>query len=105
MQQTNSFTRSFLSWFTLCRVGPTARGVLPFILGGVIAWSEGYVINWVVLVLSTIAVMCIMLMTFLLNEYHDYEGDVLNKEFHKLSGGSRVLPMGLVPRSHSLIAA
>lgn len=56
MQSTNSITYSMLSWFTLFRLGATARGVLPFILGGVIAWSEGYPINWVVLVLSTIAI-------------------------------------------------
>ena len=94
-----------LSWLTLFRLGATARGVLPFLLGAVIAWSQGYDINWVILVLSSVAVICIMLMTFLVNEYYDYETDVTNKEFHKLSGGSRVLPMGLIPRRQSIIAA
>ena len=94
-----------LSWLTLFRLGATARGVLPFLLGAVIAWSQGYDINLAVLVLSSIAVICIMLMTFLVNEYYDYETDVTNKEFHKLSGGSRVLPMGLIPRRQSIIAA
>ena len=94
-----------LSWLTLFRLGATARGVLPFLLGAVIAWSQGYDINLAVLVLSSIAVICIMLMTFLVNEYYDYETDVTNKEFHKLSGGSRVLPMGLIPKRQSLIAA
>jgi len=46
-----------------------------------------------------------MLMTFLINEYYDYETDIANKEFHKLSGGSRVLPMGLIPRRHVLPVA
>jgi 1,4-dihydroxy-2-naphthoate octaprenyltransferase len=50
-------------------------------------------------------VIFIMLMTFLINEYYDYETDVANKEFHMLSGGSRILPMGLIPRHHSIIAA
>ena len=97
--------RSLLSWLTLFRLGATARGVLPFLLGAVIAWSQGNPINWVILVLSSVAVICIMLMTFLVNEYYDYETDLSNKEYHKLSGGSRVLPMGLIPRHHSLIAA
>src|SRR4030042_6560591 len=97
--------RGLLSWITLFRLGATARGVLPFILGAVIAWSQGNDISWVILVLSSIAVICIMLMTFLVNEYYDYETDLANKEFHKLSGGSRVLPMGLIPRHHSIIAA
>jgi 1,4-dihydroxy-2-naphthoate octaprenyltransferase len=94
-----------LSWLTLFRLGATARGVLPFILGAVIAWSQGNPIDWLILLLSSIAVICIMLMTFLINEYYDYETDMANKEFHMLSGGSRVLPMGLIPRHYSIIAA
>lgn len=105
MEQVLPARRGLLSWLTLFRLGATARGVLPFLLGAVIAWSQGSAINWVVLLLSSIAVICIMLMTFLVNEYYDYETDVANKEFHKLSGGSRVLPMGLIPRHHSIIAA
>jgi len=104
MEQILPNRRSLLSWLTLFRLGATARGVLPFLLGAIIAWSQGYAISWEVLVLSTIAVICIMLMTFLVNEYYDYETDAANKEFHKLSGGSRILPMGLIPRHHSIIA-
>lgn len=105
MAQATPTGRYLLSWLTLFRLGATARGVLPFLLGAVIAWSQGSDINWTVLVISTIAVICIMLMTFLVNEYYDFETDLLNKEFHKLSGGSRVLPMGLLPRRQSIIAA
>lgn len=103
----NSLTSGskFYAWLTLLRLGPTARGVLPFLLGAVIAWSRGYSIDWVVLLLSSLAVICVMLMTFLVNEYYDYDTDVSNKNHHRLSGGSRILPMGLIPRSHALIAA
>ena len=105
MGQALSTKRYLFSWLTLFRLGATARGVLPFLLGAVIAWSQGNPINLAVLVLSSIAVIFIMLMTFLINEYNDYEADVINKEFHRLSGGSRVLPMGLIPRRQSLVAA
>ncbi|MFH1775650.1 MAG: prenyltransferase [Chloroflexota bacterium] len=105
MADTGSFKRTLLAWLTLFRLGATARGVLPFLLGGVIAWSQGYHINWLVLVLSTVAVTAVMLMTFLINEYYDYETDLANKDFHRLSGGSRVLPMGLVSRHQALVAA
>ena len=105
MGQVLSTRRQLLSWLTLFRLGATARGVLPFLLGAVIAWSQGNPINLVVLALSSLAVIFIMLMTFLINEYYDYEADVINKAFHRLSGGSRVLPMGLIPRRQSLIAA
>jgi len=97
--------QSMLSWLTLFRLGATARGVLPFILGAVIAWSQGSPIDWLILLLSSVAVICIMLMTFLINEYYDYETDMANKEYHMLSGGSRILPMGLIPRHYSIIAA
>lgn len=105
MAQVIPTRRGLLAWLTLFRLGATARGVLPFLLGAVIAWSQGSPISWVILVLSSVAVICIMLMTFLVNEYYDYETDLANKEFHMLSGGSRVLPLGLIPRHHSIIAA
>ena len=105
MGQVLSTKRYLLSWLTLFRLGATARGVLPFLLGAVIAWSQGNPINLAVLALSSSAVIFIMLMTFLINEYYDYEADIINKQFHRLSGGSRVLPMGLIPRYQSLIAA
>jgi 1,4-dihydroxy-2-naphthoate octaprenyltransferase len=105
MRQALSTPKNVLSWLTLFRLGATARGVLPFLLGAVIAWSQGNPINLAVLALSSLAVIFIMLMTFLINEYYDYEADLINKEFHRLSGGSRVLPMGLIPRHQSLMAA
>jgi 1,4-dihydroxy-2-naphthoate polyprenyltransferase len=104
MDKTAAPNNLILSWLTLLRLGATARGVLPFFLGGVIAWSQGYQIDWRILVLSSAAVIAVMLMTFLVNEYYDYETDAANQNYHKLSGGSRVLPMGFIPRRHALIA-
>jgi 1,4-dihydroxy-2-naphthoate octaprenyltransferase len=96
---------NLLSWLALFRLGATARGVLPFLLGGVIAWSQGVPIDGAVLLLSSLAVLFIMLMTFLLNEYYDYLTDIANQDYHRFSGGSRVLPLGLIPRRHVVIAA
>jgi 1,4-dihydroxy-2-naphthoate octaprenyltransferase len=103
--QVVSIRIKLLAWLALFRLGATARGVLPFLLGGVIAWSRGFAVDVAVLLLSSLAVFCIMLMTFLVNEYYDYQTDVANKDYHLLSGGSRVLPQGLVPRRSVLIAA
>jgi 1,4-dihydroxy-2-naphthoate octaprenyltransferase len=100
-----SVRTSLLSWLALFRLGATARGILPFLLGGVIAWSRGVPIDGTVLLLSSLAVFGIMLMTFLLNEYYDYATDLANKDYHRLSGGSRVLPLGLIPRRHAIITA
>lgn len=93
------------AWLTLLRLGPTARGILPFLLGATIAWAQGAPINWAVLVISTIGVICVMEMTFLINDYYDYGADVLNRTFHRLSGGSRILPSGLLPQRSALNAA
>jgi 1,4-dihydroxy-2-naphthoate polyprenyltransferase len=103
--QVISAGKTLLAWLALFRLGATARGVLPFLLGGVIAWSQGYAIDWVILLLSSLAVLCIMLMTFLVNEYYDFVTDAANKGYHLLSGGSRVLPRGLIPRPQALIVA
>jgi 1,4-dihydroxy-2-naphthoate polyprenyltransferase len=104
MDKTATPNNLVLSWLTLLRLGATARGVLPFFLGGVIAWSQGYQIDWRILVLSSAAVIAVMLMTFLVNEYYDYETDAANHNYHKLSGGSRVLPMGFIPRRRAMAA-
>ncbi len=105
MSQSISLKQQALSWVTLLRIGPAARGVLPFLLGTIIAWSQGYPISWAVLLLATLAIILIMLITFLINEYYDYGADIVNRQFHSLSGGSRVLPMGLVPQRQALWAA
>ena len=105
MGEIASVRTNLLAWLALFRLGATARGVLPFLLGGVIAWSRGALIDIAVLLLSSLAVFCIMLMTFLLNEYYDYATDAANRDYHRLSGGSRVLPLGLVPRRRVLIVA
>lgn len=94
-----------IAWLNLMRIGAAARGLLPFFLGTLIAWSRGYAINLPVFFLSSVAVLSIMIATFLVNEYFDYETDAANHGSHRLSGGSRVLVSGLVPRWQALAAA
>ncbi len=80
-------------------------GVLPFGLGTLLAVQSRRPLVWEVWALGSVAVALIMAMTFLVNEYFDYETDLANKEFNKFSGGSRSLPLGLVTRRRVLIAA
>lgn len=93
------------AWLTLSRPPFHAVGVFPFILGMVIAWNQGYPFDWGVGILSTLAVILIMLTTYYAGEYYDYETDSLNKEYNKFSGGTRVLPAGLIPRWRVFLAA
>jgi 1,4-dihydroxy-2-naphthoate polyprenyltransferase len=94
-----------VTWAKLGRLPFHSVGVLPFVLGIVIAWSRGYALNWGLAVLSTLAVVLIMLTTYLAGEYYDFETDSLNAEFNKFSGGSRVLQKGVVARRTALTVA
>lgn len=80
-------------------------GVLPFGLGAMLAYKSGATLIWGLWALGSLAVALIMAMTFLVNEYFDFETDSANVGFNKFSGGSRTLPNGLVPRRHVLVAA
>jgi 1,4-dihydroxy-2-naphthoate octaprenyltransferase len=80
-------------------------GVLPFGLGTVMAIASGETMVWGVWALGSLAVALIMAMTFLVNEYFDFETDSANSGYNKFSGGSRTLPKGLVPKRSILIAA
>ena len=80
-------------------------GVLPLGLGTLLAVRDGHELVWAVWALGSVAVALVMAMTFLVNEYFDYETDVLNVGYNKFSGGSRSLPEGLVERRHVLVAA
>jgi 1,4-dihydroxy-2-naphthoate octaprenyltransferase len=93
------------AWLNLSRLPFHSVGVLPFLLGVVIAWSEGNPIRWDVFALSTLAVILIMLATYYGGEYYDYETDSINVDYNKFSGGTRVLLAGLVPKSRVLAAA
>jgi len=95
----------FIAWLALSRVPFHAVGVLPFILGMVIVWSQGYPFIWGVGILSTLAMILVMLTTYYAGEYYDYETDSLNKEYNKFSGGTRVLQRGLISKRRVLLVA
>ena len=64
--------RSKLSaWLALSRVPFHSVGVLPFVLGGVMAWWETGTLRWDVLAWGTLGVVLIMLATYYAGEYWD----------------------------------
>jgi 1,4-dihydroxy-2-naphthoate octaprenyltransferase len=91
------------AWLTLARPPFHTVGLFPMTLGMLIAWNMGHPLNWAIFALANLAIVLILLVTYLAGEYHDYECDSLNKEFNTFSGGSRVLQSGLLPRRHALI--
>jgi 1,4-dihydroxy-2-naphthoate octaprenyltransferase len=95
---------SYLSaWWRLSRIPFLSVGILPLILGFVLAWQWGYKGPFGLYLLSSMAVILIMWMTYYLCEWNDLEGDQLNQSFNRYSGGSRVLVRGFLPLWISLL--
>jgi len=105
MEQAPTISKRFKAWLSLSRPPFHLVGLFPFFLGATIAWSQGYLINWAALLLSAFAVALIMLTTYYSGEYYDYETDSINVDYDKFSGGTRVLPEGLIPHRQALVAA
>ena len=72
-------------------------GIFPLVLGFVLAWRWGYKGPLELYLLSSGAVILIMWMTYYLAERNDLEGDRINQDFNRFSGGSRILVNGALP--------
>jgi 1,4-dihydroxy-2-naphthoate octaprenyltransferase len=81
--------------------------VLPFILGGVLAWRQGEPFRWAVFGWGTLGVVLTMLATYYAGEYWDYAEDTLSGQQggSRFAGGSQVLQRGLLPRRAALHAS
>ena len=90
------------AWWQLSRVPFLSVGILPLILGFVLAWRRGYGGPPGLYLFSFITVVLILWMTYYLGEWNDLGGDQINQRFNRFSGGSRVLVKGLLPGRVSL---
>ena len=100
--------RSLLKgYLTLSRLPFHLVGIFPFLLGSVLSWSLFHSFNWSVFFLGIFATILIMLSTYYIGEYYDFEVDRLSAlmERNRFSGGTQVLQKGLVPPSHAKIGA
>lgn len=82
------------TWFVLSRPPFHAVGVLPFILGTVLAYKLNAVFSPEIFLLGVSGVILIMLSTYHSGEYFDYPGDVISNRLHEnqFAGGTRILP-------------
>jgi 1,4-dihydroxy-2-naphthoate polyprenyltransferase len=101
----HSAVSSFVAFLKLGRPLFLGGGFILFALGAAIAAAHGHAIDGVRYAWGQGAVTAFQLMTHYANDYFDYEADVANATPTKWSGGSRVLPEGLLPRRVALIAA
>jgi 1,4-dihydroxy-2-naphthoate polyprenyltransferase len=92
-----------LAWWSLSRIPFLSVGILPLILGFILAWRWGYRGPFGLYLLSAAAAILIMWMTYYLGEWNDLEGDRINQNFNRFSGGSRVLVKEILPAWVSLL--
>lgn len=91
----------FLAWIGLSRVPFLLVGILPYMLGMVMAEKSHYPVRWEIFWLGFLGVLLIMLSTYYAGEYWDYEGDALSPE-SKFSGGTRVMLKGILSKTAPL---
>jgi 1,4-dihydroxy-2-naphthoate octaprenyltransferase len=89
-----------MAWFALSRPPFHTVGVLPFVLGGLLAWRLEGSFDWAVFIWGTLGVVFVMLATYYAGEYWDYAEDEISAELggSRFAGGSQVLQRGSLPR-------
>ena len=95
------------AWLALSRPPFHSVGVLPFLLGTLLAWQMEEAFNWSIMVFGILGVVAIMLATYLAGEYWDYAEDSvsLRQGPSRFAGGSHVLQRGLLRRRSALYAS
>jgi 1,4-dihydroxy-2-naphthoate octaprenyltransferase len=98
---------TFKSIFIMSRPPFHIVGVLPFVLGAIYAYKTIGTLNLPVFILSIIAVVLIMLVTYYNGEYYDIVEDELAPSMGKntFSGGSQIIAQKVLPRKYALIGA
>jgi 1,4-dihydroxy-2-naphthoate octaprenyltransferase len=86
--------------FALSRPPFHTVGVLPFVLGTILAYYQESVFSWAILIWGIVGVVLIMLATYYAGEYWDFREDELSARTYpsKFAGGSRVIQRGILPR-------
>ena len=107
MEKTTIIGQKLFAWVALSRPSFHSVGVLPFILGSVLAWQQTGAFRWDICVWGTLGVVLVMLATYYAGEYWDYAEDTLSARLgrSRFAGGSRVLQRGLLPRHSALRAS
>ena len=87
------------NWVMAFRVPTLTASTVPVLLGTAIAWFATGTLYWGFFLLALLAGLLIHIGTNVINDYFDYKSgnDEVNQEFVRpFSGGSRVIPLGLL---------
>ena len=103
----NPSMKSLQAWLVLSRPPFHTVGLLPFFLGGALAWHQGADFRGAVLGWGVLGVFLIMLATYCAGEYWDQVEDALSMKLgaSHFAGGSQVVQRGLLPRHAPLWAS
>ena len=105
----NSNIEKIKAWIGLSRPPFHTVGILPFILGTILAYKINSTFSIEIFILGVLGVILIMLSTYHSGEYFDYRGDMISNRLHdnQFAGGTRVLLAGkmspLVPLWTSIV--
>lgn len=96
-----------LAWCKLARPPFHIVGVLPFLLGTLLAWNLKGGFNIPVFFVGVIAVVFIMMATYFAGEYWDVEENTIAFTDHhsKFAGGSRVIQQGILHKNVALYSS
>lgn len=96
-----------VAWITIARLPFHLVGILPFMLGTVLAWKINDSFQIATFVIGLTAVVLTMLSTYLAGEYWDIEEDSISQKIGStpFSGGTGVLQSGLIDKMNVLKAS
>jgi 1,4-dihydroxy-2-naphthoate octaprenyltransferase len=94
----STLIQKMAGWLKLSRPAFHLVGMLPFILGTVLAWREEGIFHPVVFLLGILAVISIMLSTYYAGEHSDYQEDIISQSIFKsrFAGGTGVIQEGVI---------
>lgn len=97
----HSWIKSFGGWLSLSRPSFHTVGILPFVLGTVLAYNISGSFSAAIFALGVCAVILIMLSTYHAGECFDYREDEISHRYYrsKFAGGSGVIPGGKLTRA------
>ncbi|MCC5609906.1 prenyltransferase [Nostoc sp. CHAB 5834] len=96
------FLKKFISTLILGRIKFLSYSPILYGLGATIATFAGEKFNLSYFILGQITVWVIHMMTHFYNEYYDLDSDKLNKYPSPWTGGSRILPKGILSPQTSI---
>ncbi len=100
----NSWKKVLGGWFSLSRLPFHTVGIMPFVLGTILAWKFTSSFDAPVFMLGISALILIMLSTYHAGEYSDIREDEISRRLHdsKFAGGSGIIQQGILPRRAAL---